>query len=180
MDLVATRLELHRLAREVVAPARVAATGNEIALEARPGGFGTPPFPNGGEVRVDGTELVAVDADGSERREPIAVDPVAAQQIADLFAFTWDVLDELRDGGEPIHLWPEHFDVAVELGRATYGGSPGDEQHDEPYLYVSLWDEAPPDPLWNATAFRGAELRWPVERAAALTFYERCRERVGG
>src|SRR5512132_2914697 len=158
MDLVATRLELHRLARDVVSPARVAATGNEIALEARPGGFGTPPFPGGGEVRVEGAELVTVASDGSERREPIAVDPVAAQRIADLFTFTWEVLDELRED-EPIHLWPEHFDVAVELDDATYGGSPGDDDHDEPYLYVSVSDDVPADPQWNSTAFRGAELR---------------------
>ena len=62
----ATRDELHRVAEQVVSPARVAATGNEIALEATPGGFGTPPFPDGGRVRVDGDELVT-EQPGAER-----------------------------------------------------------------------------------------------------------------
>jgi hypothetical protein len=179
VDLVGARRELHRIAEEVVSPARVAATGNEIALEARPGGFGTPPFPGGGGVRVEGTSLVTVAADGVERRQPIAVDERAAEEIARVFAFAWDVLSELAPD-RPIHLWPEHFDVAIELGRATYGVSPGDDDHDLPYLYVSLWDEVDPDPLWNARAFRGAELDWPVDRAAALAFFARCRARAGG
>ena len=179
MDLVAARTELHRIAEEVVSPARVAATGNEIALETRPGGWGTPPFPGGGEVRVEGAELVTVAADGGETRAPIDVDPQAAQAIADFFALVWDVLGELGSPA-PTHLWPEHFDVATEIGRATYGGSPGDETHDEPYLYVSVWDEVGEDPLWNATAFRGAELPAPVDRKAALTFFARCRAKLDG
>lgn len=177
MDLVAARRELHRIAEEVVSPARVAATGNEIALEVRPGGWGTPPFPGGGEVCVEGNELVTVAPDGSEARTPIAVDPAAAQAIADFFALVWEVLGELQSP-EPTHLWPEHFDVATEIGRATYGGSPGDDEHDEPYLYVSVWDEVDDDPLWNATAFRGAELPAPVDRPAARMFFGRCRARL--
>ncbi len=126
---------------------------------------------------MEGTELVTVAADGSETREALGVDPQAAAAIADFFALVWDVLGELGSS-EPTHLWPEHFDVATEIGRATYGGSPGDEEHDEPYLYVSVWDEVEPDPLWNATAFRGAELPAPVDRAAALAFFARCRARL--
>src|SRR3954447_1873713 len=53
-----TRDALHRIAEEVVSPARVRATGNEIALEVTPDGFGTPPFPDGGRVRVEKTQLV--------------------------------------------------------------------------------------------------------------------------
>jgi hypothetical protein len=41
-----TRDALHRIAEAVVSPARVNATGNEIALEATAGGFGTPAFPD--------------------------------------------------------------------------------------------------------------------------------------
>ena len=58
-----------------------------------------------------------------------------------------DVLQELRaEAAEPseIHLWPEHFDVAFEDRAVTYGGSPGDENHDEPYLYVAPWTAPPP------------------------------------
>jgi hypothetical protein len=33
-------------------------------------------------------------------------------------------------------LWPEHFDLAITADGATYGGSPGDGEHAQPYLYV--------------------------------------------
>ena len=82
-----------------------------------------------------------------------------------------------------MQLWPEHFDLAVELGARgrpggapAYGASPGDELHPEPYLYVAPWKAPPPGGLWNATAFRGAELPLaalldaPDQRAAALAF----------
>jgi hypothetical protein len=185
----ATREELHRVAEQVVAPARVAATGNEIALEAAPGGFGTPAFPDGGRVRVDGDELVVEEADGRERRTRLEVDPAAAQALGALYAFAWEVLaalrDEAPDGADvsELHLWPEHFDVAFEQGsdaegrRAGYGVSPGDADHPEPYLYVGPWAEPPAGPGWTATGFRGAELRYadliaaPDQRAAAFAFF---------
>ena len=187
--LAATRERLHHLAEDVLAPARVAATGNEIALEPRPGGFGTPPFPGGGEIRVEGLELVRVARDGTDTREPVDADPGAAALLAAWFAFAGGLLEALRAEGAPVDdaseviLWPEHFDVAVELGpeggRATYGGSPGDGQHALPYLYVAPW--APPPGGWaaggwDAVGFRGAELGYAAvagaddPRAAGLAF----------
>src|SRR4051794_3276037 len=91
-----TREALHKLAEEVVSPARVKATGNEIALEARPGGFGTPAFPDGGEVRVEGTNLIVRAADGSETSEAINVDAADAERLAQFFSFIWGVLETLR------------------------------------------------------------------------------------
>ena len=55
----------------VVSPARVAATGNEIALEVTPGSFGTPALPDGGRVRVDVDELVVDEPGGVARRAPL-------------------------------------------------------------------------------------------------------------
>jgi len=197
-SFAATRDELHRVAERVVAPARVAATGNEIALEATPGGFGTPPFPGGGRVRVDGAELVVEEADGSERRSALDVDAEAAAALAALYAFAWDVLTELHDEApagadvSDLHLWPEHFDVAFEQGseaegrRAGYGVSPGDDDHPEPYLYVGPWGEPPSGPDWTATGFRGAELGYaallaaPDRRAAALGFFRSRRDDLLG
>lgn len=149
----ATREALHRVAEAVVAPARVAATGNEIALEATPGGFGTPRFPEGGCVRVDGADLVVEDGDGDVLRAalrslpdaarlaglsgaglddaPLEVDPAAAAALAALYAFAWDVLGTLRaeapaDGApSPVRLWPEHFDVAFEQGAEADGRRAG-------------------------------------------------------
>jgi hypothetical protein len=99
------------------------------------------------------------------------------------------VLEQLRaeasGASEPsrVQLWPEHFDVAVETGseeadqRATLGGSPGDDAHPEPYLYVVPWTARPEGELWQASAFRGAELAYADllaaadQRAAALDFF---------
>ena len=171
---VSTREALHRVAEQVVSPARVAATGHEIALMVTPGGFGTPPFPDGGGVRVDGTELVVRDAAGSERRTPLEVDATAAARLAAFFAFAQRVLETLHAEARepsPIHLWPEHFDLAFTADEVNYGASPGDEHHDEPYLYVGPWTAPPPGPEWNAVGFTGAELSWPVEEEAALAFF---------
>jgi len=173
-----TRDALHRIAEEVVSPARVRATGNEIALEATPGGFGTPAFPDGGQVRVEGTELVTRAADGSETRAPLDVDPQHAERLARFFAFTWGVLATLHaEAAEPseIHLWPEHFDIAFEDREVTYGGSPGDENHEEPYLYVAPWKAPEPAPEWNAVGFTGAETAW-TDEAAALAFFRARRD----
>jgi hypothetical protein len=199
--LQATREALHQLAEQVLAPARTQATGNEIALEVRAGGFGTPHFPDGGWVavvdgllqvgRADGdpvlhevTSLRAAgvaaglqDA-GTLPDDPLDVDPNAMHLLADVFAVADGALRTLReeatDGAapSPIRLWPEHFDVAYEEGleareqRAGFGVSPGDEDHAEPYAYVTTWVPQPDGPLWNATAFPGAELLYAELRAA--------------
>src|SRR4051812_9611100 len=174
---------LHKLAEDVVSPARVAATGNEIALEVTPDGWGTPPFPDGGRVRVERTELVYEDAGGGERREPLDLDAGDTARIARFFRFTWDVLETMRaEAAAPseIHLWPEHFDIAFEDGEVTYGGSPGDEHHDEPYLYVAPWKAPGPGPQWNANGFTGAEAPWTDEAAALAFFRARRDEHVPG
>jgi hypothetical protein len=107
---------------------------------------------------LDGTDL---------SDDPLDLDPVAADFLGVFFAFASSALERLRaDAEDPshIHLWPEHFDVAFDAGdeaagrRATYGASPGDEHHPEPYLYVGPWSAQEPSPLWNATGFTGAEL----------------------
>lgn len=186
---------LHRVATEIVAPARK--PDNEIALQATPGGFGTPPFEHDGavhQVRVEGVELVHA-IDGDERRaaltslaaagrivadllgselddEPLELDPAAADALAAWYGFGDAILREL--GGTPV-LWPEHFDIAIELGdeaagrRANYGFSPGDEHHPEPYAYVGPWAEVSGE-LWNARGFPGAELPYR-DAADAFDFF---------
>jgi hypothetical protein len=215
-DLARTREALHAIAEQVLAPARVRATGTEIALEATPGGFGTPRFPGGGRVRAQGAELVVEAPDGSERRAPITtlraagrlagldadelsgdaldVDPGAADFLGDFYAFATAELESLRADAEdpsPIHLWPEHFDVAFEAGdeaagrRATYGASPGDDEHPEPYLYVAPWRTPEPSPVWNAYGFTGAELAWAEivtagdPEATAVAFWAGARKALG-
>lgn len=193
----ATVAALHRVAEEVVAPERK--PDNEIALEATAGGFGTPVFEWEGEtrrVRVEGTELVR-EADGRQEREPLGVDADSAAALARWYEFGTGVLERLRGEAsviaapsEPI-LWPEHFDVAIEMGdeaagrRATYGFSPGDQEHPEPYAYVAPWTAQPPGELWNARGFGGAELGYAALLAGgdawrnALDFMRGRRDALG-
>lgn len=100
----------------------------------------------------------------------LAMDGEAAESLGHWFAFTNTVLGELSPASgavdvSEVQLWPEHFDVALEMGsdaagqRASYGGSPGDHAHPEPYLYVAAWGEIDrAEPYWNDTAFNGASL----------------------
>jgi hypothetical protein len=183
-----TRVALHKVAEAVVAPARK--PDNEIALRYTRGGFGTPFFELDGadcQVRVENGELVR-QRGTEEEREPLPdVDLVAARALGDFYGFACSVLEQLRADeveGDPslVQLWPEHFDIAFELGnepagqRANFGASPGDDEHDEPYLYVGPWSAEVSGELWNATAFKGAELRYSElleaedQRSAALEF----------
>lgn len=82
---------------------------------------------------------------------PLVVDANAARALGDWFGFTASLLEQLRaDSGDAglTQLWPEHFDLAVTVGEANYGGSPGDGEHPEPYLYVGPW-EAQEGEFWN-------------------------------
>ncbi len=200
--LVETRLALHRLAELVISPARAAATGR-IGLRATPGGFGTPPFGDAVQLRVAGKELIVQEGErqrsarittpaqmaafvGAELlsapvtdANPLQVDAEASAFLGEWYAFGDTLLEELRGGAdsqlEPslVQLWPEHFDIAIELGaerlsqRAAYGASPGDELHPEPYIYVAPWGPVADGELWQASAFRGAELPYAELLAAA-------------
>jgi len=191
----ATRSELHSVAEQVLKPARERVTGR-FGLRALPGGFGTAPFGDVMQIHVEGTDLVSRDGT-SVRREPIDnIGADSAAALADWFAFGAGVLEELRaetpaeEHPSPPQLWPEHFDVAIELGaeaggfRAGYGASPGDELHPEPYLYVVPWSAAVGGELWTATAFKGAELSYAEllasddRRETALDFFRTRRDQL--
>lgn len=128
--------------------------------------------------------------------DPIVVDLASSDFLGEWYGFCASVLEEQRWTWEAsdvrVQLWPEHFDLAFEAGdagaggRASYGGSPGDEAHDEPYLYVSPWSEVDDDPFWNDTAFRGASFSFAAlaaaedQRSAGLAFYAAGRARLEG
>lgn len=124
----------------------------------------------------------------------LAIDPAAASALGAWFGVVWVALEELRNrsgaGDEPseVQLWPEHFDAAMETGnesrgaRGTYGASPGDGPHAEPYLYVELWSDVAPDEFWNDHAFKGASKSYSEVvaegdvDAAARGFFAQARE----
>jgi hypothetical protein len=99
------------------------------------------------------------------------VEEAPALALGEWFEFGFEILERLRGEAEgsdevsEVQLWPEHFDAAIEMGseakglRASYGASPGDEGHLEPYLYVSAWGEIDKEnPYWNDRHFNGASL----------------------
>jgi hypothetical protein len=133
------------------------------------------------------SELLPIDAVLSD--EPLEVDAAASRALGELYGFGAEVLGRLvelagpGDDPSPAYLWPEHFDIAIELGseehglRANCGFSPGDEQHDEPYAYVGPWSAPVDGDLWNARGFSGAELTYSQllaagdQEAAAMEFF---------
>jgi hypothetical protein len=212
-SLVVTRRSLHRLADRVISAARSHANRKVglrythrgfgtpffgADVQVRVAGAELIVHERGVERRAPISTLdAAADHVGRDElpddvqlgAEPLAVDPPAAVFLGDWYGFATSVLEELRAGFDAdgdssrVQLWPEHFDLAVQLGledfgaRATYGLSPGDELHPEPYLYVTPWAAQPPGELWQATQFQGAELSYagliaaPDQRAAALEFF---------
>jgi hypothetical protein len=117
----------------------------------------------------------------------LPVNPVAAEALGAWFGFAWSVLEQLRFDGRPlspgrVQLWPEHFDPAVELGeevagrRASFGASPGDGAHPDPYLYVAPWRKRT-GAFWNDGTFSGATLTYATllaaddQRRTALAFF---------
>jgi hypothetical protein len=83
----------------------------------------------------------------------LEVDPDAAAAIADWFSLTIDALGAFAgehhdEAPSDATLWPEHFDLGLSVAEVNYGGSPGDDGHDEPYIYVGPWT-ARKGPFWN-------------------------------
>ena len=101
----------------------------------------------------------------------LSLDIEGVKAVAHWFEFGYELLNRLRGYGSAgddvseVQIWPEHFDAATEMGakahgrRASYGASPGDAAHPEPYVYVSAWDKIDrSNRYWNDTAFNGASL----------------------
>jgi len=119
----------------------------------------------------DSPELGDINADLGTTEE-------AGRFLGEWYGFSWAVIEELRltPGAvdvERTQLWPGHFDAAIAMGdaeagkRATFGMSPGDASHDEPYIYVAAWGDVDrSDPYWNETNFNGASLDYSALLAA--------------
>jgi len=113
-----------------------------------------------------GDPLPPIDPDSE-----LSLDIDAVLTVAEWFEFGYEALNRMRGYGSAedevseVQIWPEHFDAAMEMGseargqRASYGASPGDAAHPEPYIYVSAWGEIDrSNRYWNDTAFNGASL----------------------
>jgi hypothetical protein len=121
---------------------------------------------------------------------PLDVDPSAARALGDWYGFCAHLLEQVRADATPddaparVQLWPEHFDIAVDIGpdgrRANFGGSPGDDAIPEPYLYVGPWGDRGDDSYWNASF--GAALTYSelLGGADGLAFLRRGKELLSG
>jgi hypothetical protein len=137
--------------------------------------------------------LFTAQTDGDPAR-PLAIDLDAAHFLAEWYGFATSVLAQLRvdhasSSPSLIQLWPEHFDISTDFGAApaTYGASPGDAAHPEPYLYISLRDTAHLDraeAFWNepfgASLPYAGVLAAADQRAAALEFFRAGAARLDG
>ena len=120
---------------------------------------------------------------------PVSASGEVVAALADWYGFSSAVLEQLRaesteeEAPGRVQLWPEHFDLAVDLGvegrRANYGGSPGDAAHPEPYLYVGPW-ETRTGAFWNEPW--GASLSYAELRAGAdaVAFLRRAKDELAG
>jgi hypothetical protein len=125
---------------------------------------------------------------------PLVLDDRSVEFLGAWFGFAASALEQVRaeadslDQPSRVQLWPEHFDLSVDLGdeqagrRGTFGASPGDDVDLDPYLYVTHWSDVAEDEYWNEEHFPGASLTFatlaaaPDQRASALTFLRRGRE----
>jgi hypothetical protein len=170
-----TRICLHGIAEGVLAGPQHARTGT-IRLRVLQGGFGTVAEPL---VRVSGTDRVAQDGrrlplrgtfaelaeaagvtftvpDIYPDHAPVAPDDPVEVEVGEAarLAAWWERgrqgLVAFAPGQQPV-LWPEHFDLAVEVAEVTYGVSAGDSTCEQPYAYVAPWARDHLDAaFWNA------------------------------
>lgn len=172
--MATTRRTLHGIAEGVLAGPQHRRTG-ELALRQSPGGFATTAGPDlrveGHDLVVDGNRRIPLtgtfadlataagvdfgeaaglydDHSGVGPHDLIELDDAALAALMSWYEIGATALAMLTPD-VPAQLWPEHFDLAVDLDDATYGVSPGDAYEAEPYAYISVMpmDE---NPFWNA------------------------------
>ena len=105
----------------------------------------------------------------------MAVDPAAERAFAEWFALGNEALLQLislqaATEASAIQLWPEHFDLATTIDQVNFGASPGDTDHDEPYLYVGPF-EPRSGPFWNESFGASASRTDVPDVAAAVDFF---------
>ncbi|MGO9974095.1 MAG: hypothetical protein ACLP01_15100 [Solirubrobacteraceae bacterium] len=118
----------------------------------------------------------AVDLDA-----PLGIEPGSARTLADWFALVDEALRRLTAGGPPAaQLWPEHFDLAISLDEVNFGGSPGDADHEEPYLYVGPYAPPPVGGFWNESFGASLPSLEVPNLESALAFFETGRSHAAG
>jgi hypothetical protein len=114
---------------------------------------------------------------------PLDIDPEAAHVIATWLGLVDEALarfstDHATESPTTAQLWPEHFDLAISIGDANYGGAPPDNDVSAPYLYVGPW-KARSGAFWNEPF--GASLRRTDDMTVddAIAFFDEGYRRLG-
>jgi hypothetical protein len=115
---------------------------------------------------------------------PLNIDPDSAREIERWFGLVGAALDRFTSahrGESPSisQLWPEHFDLAITLGEANYGGSPPDDEIPLPYLYVGPWKPRVGD-FWTEPFGASLLADRDIDVEDAVAFFEEGRRHVSG
>jgi hypothetical protein len=121
-----------------------------------------------------------------DRDAPVELDVDAVTELMAWYDLGARALDQVlahADAPSVVQLWPEHFDLGVDVatahGRVNLGASPGDDAHPAPYLYVGPWEADRPGDAdyWNApfgaVADHASITTAPDPVAAAVAFLQR-------
>jgi hypothetical protein len=120
-----------------------------------------------------------------EPDRPLAIDGAAAHQVAAFFELAGTALAQLRterqdDDPTIVQLWPEHFDLATTIADVNYGGSPGDDGHARPYLYVGPFRPPSPDGgFWNEPFGSSVPADGLAGVGEALSYFRAGHDRLG-
>ncbi|MFE3102521.1 hypothetical protein [Nocardia tengchongensis] len=78
---------------------------------------------------------------------PLFVDARQSRILTSAYGLGDAALRALAADRTPV-LWPEHFDLGIDIDEVNYGVSPGDALIGEPYAYVGPWRTRTGD-FWN-------------------------------
>lgn len=197
---VRTRRQLHGVAEILIAGPQHRRHGT-IRLAVTPAGFRGAVLPIG----VEGTELVwsqgraplagqvakVAVAAGVDIGAPVGVyhnaAPLPIDGVLDLDGqAAARVHESLRIGAQALEafvpdqppvLWPEHFDVSINVAGVNYGVSPGDSYHPRPYAYVGP-PTTPSGSFWNAPFGALRSLEPGDDVATIVDFFTQGKEHI--
>ncbi|MEC3957279.1 hypothetical protein VMT65_29890 [Nocardia sp. CDC153] len=190
-----TRESLHAVAEQLLAGPEYRRS-KTIRLAAAPGGFATVKEPNlavrddllllddepvgklHGATIADLAATAGLepgmpdgiysDVTNFDPHAELWIDPDHSRTLTRAYELGDTALRTLAPDLTPI-LWPEHFDLGIDLDEVNYGVSPGDALIPEPYAYVGPWTPRT-GPFWNQS-FGAARTLAELGGLVALTAF---------
>ncbi|MTE13202.1 hypothetical protein [Nocardia aurantiaca] len=191
-----TRESLHAVAEQLLAGPEYRHS-KTIRLRAAPGGFATVREPNlavredllllddAPVGRLHGATIadlaaaaglepgmpggVYADVTGFDPHAELWIDAAQSRTLTRAYELGDAALRALAPDRTPV-LWPEHFDLGIDVDEVNYGISPGDGLIAEPYAYVGPWQPRSGD-FWNQSFGAARTLAELGEPDALLAFF---------